>query len=131
MDWSLLSNNYFGSYWVRRDGHIVFHEKFEKIEYVCNKCGSTSALLGVEGTPKVFSELANLKPMQRILKALEYVDNGTLALLDNISPSEVMEYVECFRDRWLMKHKRGREAVEEFVERAKCIVGRWKLLEEP
>ncbi len=47
MDWSLLSEDYIGSFRVRRDGYIAFKETFEKIEYACNKCGSTSALLGV------------------------------------------------------------------------------------
>ena len=128
MDWSLISAEYVGRYWVRKDGRIAFHETFDKVEYCCNKCSSTAALIGIKGSRKVFRELANSKPMDRILKALEYVADGTLTLLDDVGPEDVLECIDCFRDRWLQMHKRRSKAVDEFVERAKSIVAKWKLL---
>ena len=132
MDWSLISSDYVQSFRVRRDGRIAFKETFEKIEYVCNKCGSTSALLGVKASPSTYRKLASLTPMQRILKALEYIVEGTLRVTDSdMGPDEVLDCIEGFRQRWLMKHERSAEELEDFVSKAKGIVGRWKLLEEP
>lgn len=132
MSWSLISSEYVGSFHVRRDGHIAFKETFDKIEYVCNRCGSTSALLGVKAAPSVYRELAKLKPMQRILRALELVADGKIRVTDSdMGPDEVKEYLECFKKRWLTMHKSSERAVEDFISKAKGIVGRWKLLKEP
>lgn len=129
MDWSALSKWYVGRFRVRKDGHIVFTERFEKIEYICNKCGSMD-LLGIKGTPRLLSKLANLKPMQRILKALEYISDGKLATLSEIEPSDVIKCIERSRDHWESVCKYNMEVVEDFISRVKCIVGVWKLLKE-
>jgi hypothetical protein len=111
----------------------VFNETFHELEYVCNECGGHSSLLGVKGTPKIYRELISLKPMDRILKALNYVVDGTLELIDDVGPDEVMGLLECFRDRWttLRSDEKGLRAAEDFMSKAKEVVGKWKLLMEP
>lgn len=132
MSWSQVSDEYVGNFHVRRDGHIAFMETFANMEYVCNGCGSTSTLLGVKATPPVYRELIKLKPMQRILRALELVADGKIEVTDSdLTPDEVMEGIECFKNHWLTMRRGSAKAVEEFVSKAKGLVARWKLLEEP
>jgi hypothetical protein len=133
MSWLMLAHNYIGEYHVRKDGHVQFKEDFGKLEYACSECGGHSSLLGVKGTPKIYRELICLKPMNRILKVLNYVVDGTLEPTDDIDPDEALELLECFRDRWTTLHsdEKNLRAAEDFMSRAKEIVGKWKLLIEP
>jgi hypothetical protein len=133
MSWLMVSNSYVGEYRVRKDGHVEFNETFHELEYVCNECGGHSSLLGVKGTPKIYKELISLKPMDRILKALNYVVDGTLEPTDDVDPDEVMELLECFRDRWTTLHsdEKNLRAAEDFMSKAKEVIGKWKLLMEP
>jgi hypothetical protein len=131
MSWLVISSGYVGEYRVREDGHVEFIEDFRELEYVCNECGGHS-LLGVKGTPKVYCKLIRLQPMQRILAALENIVDGTLEVTDEVDLDEVMELIECFRDRWTMLHKdeESLRAVEDFMSRVEKILGKWKLLAE-
>jgi hypothetical protein len=133
MSWLMVSNSYVGEYHVRKDGHVEFNETFHELEYVCSECGSRSSLLGVKGTPKIYRELVSLDPMSRVLKALNCVADGTLELTDDVGPDEVMELLECFRDRWTTLHsdEKSLRAAEDFMSKAKEVVGKWKLLTEP
>jgi hypothetical protein len=133
MSWLMVSNSYVGEYRVRKDGHVEFNETFHELEYVCNECGGHSPLLGVKGTPKIYRELVSLDPMERVLKALNYVVDGTLEPTDDVDPDEVMELLECFRDRWTTLHsdEKNLRAAEDFMSKAKEVVGKWKLLMEP
>jgi hypothetical protein len=129
----MVSNSYVGEYRVRKDGHVEFNETFHELEYVCNECGGHSSLLGVKGTPKIYRELVSLNPMSRVLKALNYVVDGTLELIDDVGPDEVMELLECFGDRWTTLHgdEKNLRAAEDFMSKAREVVGKWKLLTEP
>jgi len=129
MSWLMVSNSYVGEYRVREDGHVEFKEEFRELECVCSECGGRSTL-GVKGTPKTYKELVSLHPMERVLKALNYVVDGTLELADDVGPDDVIELVECFRDRWTALHsdEEGLRAAEEFMLKAEEIVGKWKLL---
>jgi hypothetical protein len=133
MSWLMLSNSYVGTFHVRKDGHVEFEEEFRELEYVCRECGGHFSLLGVKETPEVYRELVSLHPIQRVLKALDFLVNGTLKLTDDVSPDDVMELVECFSHRWTMLHRddESLRAAESFTARAKEIVGKWKLLVEP
>ena len=131
MSWLMVSNRYVGEYYVREDGHVEFEESFDELEYLCNECGGHSSLLHVKGTAKIYRELVRLNPMKRILKALNYINDGVLELDEDVSTEEIMDLLECFKDRWTMKHrgKRHLEAVEDFMARAAEVLGKWKLLE--
>ena len=133
MSWLMVSDSYVGEYRVREDGHVEFKETFNKLEYICSECGGHSSLLGVKGTPEIFRELIGLDPMNCVLKALNYVVDGALELADDVDPDDVMELLECFRDRWTTLHsdEEGLRAAEGFMSRAKEAVGKWKLLAEP
>jgi hypothetical protein len=133
MSWLIVSNSYVGEYRVRKDGHVEFNETFSELEYVCNECGSHSSLLGVKGTPKIYRELISLNPMERVLKALNYIVDGALEPTDDVDPDEALELLECFRDRWTTLHsdKKNLRAAEDFISKAREVVGKWKLLMEP
>ena len=133
MSWLIVSNSYVGEYRVRKDGHVEFNETFSELEYVCNECGSHSSLLGVKGTPKIYRELISLNPMERVLKALNYIVDGALEPTDDVDPDEALELLECFRDRWTTLHsdKKNLRAAEDFMSKAREVVGKWKLLMEP
>jgi hypothetical protein len=64
---------------------------------------------------------------------LNYVVDGTLEPTDGVGPDEVMELLECFRDRWTTLHgdEKNLRAAEDFMSKAKEVVGKWKLLVEP
>jgi len=71
--------------------------------------------------------------MSRVLKALNYVVDGTLEPTDDVGPDEVMKLLECFRDRWttLRSDEKNLRAAEDFMSKAKEVVGKWKLPMEP
>mgnify|MGYP000367071201 CR=1 FL=1 len=126
MSWVMVSKMYVGECRVRKDGRVQCVESFEQLEYFCRECDG-SALLGIKGSPAIFRELMGLSPMERILRALNHIIDGTLEVTDDIGPDEVLEMLECFKIRWAKL--RGEEAAEEFMEKAKEIIGKWKLLE--
>jgi len=131
MSWLLVSDNYTGKYCVRKDGHVEFKEEFADLECVCGGCGSHSSLIGLNGTPKVYRELVRLQPMQRILRALNLIVDGTLELVSDTTPDEVADLVEIFVDRWQTLHKDAESCrvAEDFLLKTKEVIGKWKLLE--
>jgi len=132
MNWLMVSDKYVGEFHVRKDGHIAFEEDFMNLAYLCNKCYADT-LVGVKGTVKTFRELARLRPMQRIIKALDYIVDGTLELADDLDLVEVLEMAKEFRDKWKELHRseEDRRAAEEFMRKVEGIIGKWKLLAEP
>jgi hypothetical protein len=131
MKWTVLSDSYAGSHWVRDDGHVEFEENFEKVEYVCSECGAWT-LLGIVGAPETLRKLVKLDPMERILRTLKYLVEDKLEQTDeDVGPDDVLEWIEeYFKDRWKMLYK-GEGDVEGFLSKARGIIARWKLLDEP
>jgi hypothetical protein len=124
MEWAVLSNNYEGNYRIKEDGHIEFEENLHEMQYICSKCGAW-CLLGVSGTSEVLRELVKLDLMERILRTLQYIVDGTLEQPDT-SPGDVLEWLE----EYFAAHK-GEGNVEGFISKARGIIARWKLVEEP
>jgi len=127
MKWLVWSKSYTAEFRVREDGHVEFDEDFGEVEYSCLECGSSSALLGVRGTPRRFRELVKLSQMERVLKTLEWAADGTLEVTDQVEPEDLLDMVECFKERWESAHGEG--SADGFFSRAKEIIGRMKLLE--
>jgi len=128
MDWSICSDDYVARYHVRKNGSITFTEELGSMEFYCSRCGST-ALVGVEGTTSIIKRLVNLRPMQRILEVLEYIVDGTLKVADGgFGPDEAIEYIEYFVENYMKNRKCSKKTIEDFVSRAKEIIGKWKLL---
>jgi hypothetical protein len=128
----MVSDRYVGEFNVGKDGHVAFEEEFINLEHLCNKCYADT-LVGVKGTVKVFRELARLRPMQRVIKALDYIVDGTLELADGLDLVEALEMAKGFRDKWKELHRseEERRAAEEFMRKVEGIIGKWKLLAEP
>jgi len=123
MEWVIVSSRYHASYRVRIDGHVEFEEWMGEMEYYCSSCGS-SGLLGIEGSPEVFRELARLKPPERIIHALELIVEGRLEMKDDFTPEEVLEIVE------FTSTLKGEEASKSFLSDVKRIIARWKMIED-
>ena len=124
MEWVIASSRYQASYRVRPDGHVEFEEEMEDMEYYCSNCGS-SALLGIEGTPRLFRELVGLAPKERVLRVLELRDEEKIRMKDDFTPEEVLEFMED----GFASNIEDKGTLEEFHSKAKGIIARWKLIE--
>lgn len=126
MHWLFIPDKYCVEYHVKEGGLIEVEEHFDTITYECAECGTRSALLGLKCNKDQLKELAELNPEERILRALEWLADGLTSTEDDVTFDDIVSMVECFAIR---EEQKGRGYKEEFVAKAKEIIGRWKMLE--